>query len=62
MGFKPSDAFTLSLCRNHHAEQHRIGEQTFQQRHAINLLDLAKAFYLASPHRHKLNNPWAEAA
>lgn len=29
MGRKPSDFFTVSLCRACHAEQHRVGEATF---------------------------------
>lgn len=29
MGRKASDFFTVSLCRSHHDEQHRIGEPTF---------------------------------
>lgn len=57
MGFKPSDAFTVSLCRDHHAESHR-GERTFEERHGLDLLALAEKFYRASPHRHKLENPY----
>lgn len=57
MGFKPSDAFTVSLCKEHHAESHR-GEQTFETKHTVDLLALAEAFYRASPHRHKLENPY----
>ena len=30
MGRKPSDWFTISLCREHHAEQHTIGEASFE--------------------------------
>lgn len=57
IGFKPSDAFTVSLCREHHAESHR-GEQTFERAHGINLMELAEAFFRASPHRSKLDNPY----
>jgi hypothetical protein len=57
MGFKPSDAFTLSLCKAHHAESH-AGESTFEAKHKIDLMALAREFYFASPHRHKLDNPW----
>lgn len=58
MGFKPSDAFTVALCRDHHAESHR-GEQSFEARHRIDLMKLAEEFYRASPHRSKLENPFA---
>lgn len=59
MGVKPSDAFTVSLCAACHQESHR-GEQTFETRHGVNLMALAKAFYFASPHRNKLDNVYGE--
>lgn len=49
MGQKPSDWNTISLCREHHAEQHRIGEQSFEKRHGINMRALADEFAAASP-------------
>lgn len=58
MGMKSSDAFVLSLCREHHAEQHRIGEQSFERRHGFRMIDKAQEFYRASPHRHKLDDPY----
>jgi hypothetical protein len=58
MGFKPSDALTLSLCREHHSEQHRKGEETFERTHGINLMRLAEAFYRRSPHKGKLDDPF----
>lgn len=58
MGMKSSDAMTASLCREHHAESHRLGEQSFNRKHGINLMDLAKEFYRRSPHRAKLDDPW----
>jgi hypothetical protein len=57
VGIKSSDAFCLSLCRDHHAEQHRIGAQTFERRHGINMTALAGEFYAKSPHRSKLDAP-----
>ena len=57
MGDKSSDAMTVSLCREHHAESHR-GEKTFCAKHGIDLMETAKEFYRASPHRHKLDDPW----
>jgi hypothetical protein len=59
IGIKTSDAFTLSLCREHHAEQHRIGEQSFEKRHGFSMLAKAEEFYRASPHRNKLDDPYA---
>lgn len=58
IGCKPSDAHVLSLCRDHHAEQHRIGEQSFERRHGFRMIDKAREFYFASPHRAKLDNPY----
>lgn len=57
IGMKASDAFTVSLCREHHAESHR-GERTFEARHGIRLMKLAEEFYRASPHRTKLDDPF----
>jgi hypothetical protein len=59
MSVKPSDACTLSLCREHHAEQHRIGELSFEKRHGFSMIEKAMEFYRSSPHRHKLDDPWA---
>lgn len=49
MGRKPSDFFTLSLCKDHHSEQHRIGEQSFERRYGLDLLATANEFAEASP-------------
>lgn len=57
MGEKSSDAMTVSLCREHHAESHR-GEKSFNAKHGIDLMTLAKEFYRKSPHRNKLDDPW----
>lgn len=58
VGQKASDGFTISLCREHHAESHR-GEKTFEQAHGLDLMALAKAFSRASPHKGKLDDPYA---
>jgi hypothetical protein len=52
MALKPSDRWTISLCREHHAEQHRIGETAFEARHGIDMHALAELFARRSPHRH----------
>lgn len=57
MARKASDAFTLSLCREHHAESHR-GERTFEAKHDIRMMELAREFYRKSPHRQKLDDPY----
>ncbi|MCF2514852.1 hypothetical protein LVY65_07215 [Sphingomonas sp. G124] len=54
---KPSDRWCISLCRFHHAEQHRLGEPRFEQKHRICLTDLAEAFARRSPHYRKLDDP-----
>jgi hypothetical protein len=59
IGMKSSDAMTISLCREHHAESHRIGEQSFNAKHGIIMMNLAREFYLSSPHRSKLDNPFS---
>ena len=56
MGIKPSDRWTISLCKDCHAEQHRIGEGPFERRHGINMKALAAEFFRKSPHRFKLDN------
>lgn len=53
-GFKPSDRWCISLCRDCHAEQHRLGETYFSATHNINMKALAMEFYRLSPHRSKL--------
>lgn len=50
VGMKPSDRWTISLCREHHAEQHRIGEGAFERRHGLNLRALAEEFARRSPY------------
>jgi hypothetical protein len=58
-GQKSSDAFTLALCREHHAESHR-GEKSFELKHGFKMLAKAEEFYRASPHRNKLDDPYAQ--
>jgi len=57
LGVKPSDKWTISLCgglEGHHAEQHRIGEASFEAKYKIDMKALAEAFAKASPHAPKL--------
>jgi len=50
VGMKPSDRWTISLCREHHAEQHRIGERALERRYEIGLILLAEEFARRSPY------------
>ena len=34
---KPSDFFCFAACRDHHAEQHALGETTFARKYSVNL-------------------------
>ena len=54
MGQKPDDSVTVSMCTAHHAESHRVGERTFQERYRLDLLALAREFAERSPHKAKL--------
>lgn len=58
IGIKSSDAFCLSLCREHHASSHRMGEKSFERKHGIDLAALAREFFERSPHRSKLDSPY----
>lgn len=49
VGQKPDDWNTVSGCQGHHAEQHRIGEESFEDRYQIKLASLAAEFAAASP-------------
>lgn len=62
MGQRPDDFFTISLCRDHHSEQHRVGEETFQKRHGISMGMLAHEFATASPKRAEIERVRKERA
>lgn len=55
LSVKPSDRWTVSLCRDHHREQHRVGERQFQKNYGIDLYDLACEFARRSPYRRLLD-------
>jgi|JI10StandDraft_1071094.scaffolds.fasta_scaffold234962_3 hypothetical protein len=48
---KPADYHAVPLCSSAHAEQHTIGEQSFDAKYSVNLNALADALAKASPHR-----------
>lgn len=56
IALKPSDRWSVSLCRNHHIEQHQVGELSFGQKYGIDLRELAKLFARRSPHHRKLRS------
>lgn len=62
MGRKPSDFYTISLCRDHHAEQHRIGEATFAKLHGLDLHALAAAFAAISPKAYEIRKARADGS
>jgi hypothetical protein len=51
---KPADCWLISLCRYHHAEQHRVGEASFAARYGLDLIELAREFASRSPHAVKI--------
>ena len=54
MGVKPSDSFTIPLCRTHHQRSHDIGETSFENEHKIRLRMIAAKLWEVSPARKKL--------
>ena len=54
LALKPSDKWTVSLCQDHHLEQHEIGEPMFEAKYDLNLLELATEFARRSPHRNRI--------
>jgi hypothetical protein len=52
MGQKPSDDRVVSLCRDCHSEQHRVGEATFWRGRDVEAL--IAAFCAASPKRNEI--------
>ena len=58
-GLKPSDKWTISLCQEHHGEQHRVGEKTFSEEHfggEWGMKELAAEFARRSLHKAKLRD------
>ena len=51
IGSKPGDNWTYPACGNHHAEQHRIGEQSFEAKYRMRLKEIAARLWRLSPHR-----------
>jgi hypothetical protein len=49
MGVKPSDNYTVPLCHWHHAQQHTLGERSFEALHRISMLAIAEDLARRSP-------------
>ena len=49
MAQKPHDMFGISLCRDHHGEQHSLGIDAFGRKYGIDLWVLAAEFARQSP-------------
>ena len=62
MGMKPSDYFTVSLCRPCHDRQHSIGEDTFWKAAEIDALEACLAFAKESPCSREIAEHKREAA
>ena len=54
VAFKPSDRWVISLCSEHHREQHQLGERCFEVKYGLSLVELAQEFARRSPHFAKL--------
>lgn len=50
MGIKPSDLYTVGLCRAHHREA-ECNERAFQDKYGVDLLALAFEYAAQSPDR-----------
>jgi hypothetical protein len=48
-GLKPGDWLTFPGCANHHAEQHQVGQGTFEDRHGLDLTAIAAELVRCSP-------------
>lgn len=57
LSVKPSDCWTLPLCRHHHELQHRLGEASFERLFDIDMKKIAAELWAKSPHRHKSEQP-----
>ena len=57
LSVKPGDSWAIPLCRDHHFQQHALGEVTFSTRYHINMKAIAEELWLKSPHRKKFLNP-----
>lgn len=57
IGIKPSDRWTIPLCKDCHSRQHQLGEESFEKETGINMKAIAEQLFKLSPHRGKLEVP-----
>lgn len=57
LSVKPSDCWTIPLCRHHHEQQHKLGEASFERLYGIDMRKIAEQLWKLSPHRHKSEQP-----
>lgn len=50
MSMKADDIYTIPLCHTHHALRHSMGWRTFDARHGLDALALARDLARRSPH------------
>lgn len=53
MGMKAHDKWTVPECDEHHAESHKIGHNSFDKKHGIDRVQMARQLQARSPHRFK---------
>lgn len=51
VALKPADFHAIPLCSAAHAEQHNVGEATFEARYGIDMKKVAEGLARTSPHR-----------
>jgi hypothetical protein len=54
VGIKPSDRWTIPLCKECHTRQHQVGEDAFEKERGLNMKAVAEKLFRDSPHRGKL--------
>lgn len=52
MGCKVADFHACPGCSAAHSELHRTGSATWQAKYGVNLVEAARSYAKASPHRH----------
>lgn len=57
MGVKVADYWAVPGCSEAHRLLHQYGSATWQRTWRVNLVEAAKAYAAASPHRFKWENP-----
>lgn len=56
IGKRPSDRWCVPQLHAHHMLMHATGERTFWEAHGIDVIEVAKALYAASPDLEKMQD------